>query len=249
MTIVFDNRRGLHITTKLAVSFDSHSYQEWKYLQAIKCIHYLTYIIKNLNRTKIIVECSGCSIRFSVHDHQEVHLRKSATGILVTVCRCWWQIHYAGHFFHYVGDIVNVKKGYRHLKIVINTNCLQHPSPTSMLPGNRTIIKNENDNKKVKNEFFVWFNFMIIPSPSSFFIEWISQSTEYFFWFQFIESLHFSNNYSFKNHKCRPCWPVLRKCLTRTHRDLNLGPSDPIANSDLSSNTISLFSTTLSLIV
>ena len=59
--------------------------------------------------------------------------------MMVTDLRCWWQNHYVGDFFRYVGDFLNVLNrsptswiGHQHLKLVTNTFGLQHPSPTSM---------------------------------------------------------------------------------------------------------------------
>ena len=59
--------------------------------------------------------------------------------MMVTDLRCWWQNHYVGDFFRYVGDFLNVLNrsplswiGHKHLKLVTNTFGLQHPSPTSM---------------------------------------------------------------------------------------------------------------------
>ena len=63
--------------------------------------------------------------------------------MMVTDFRCWWQNHYVGDFFRYVGDFLNLLNrsptsciGHQHLKLVTNTFGLQHPSPTSMLPPN-----------------------------------------------------------------------------------------------------------------
>ena len=65
--------------------------------------------------------------------------------MMVTVFRCWWQNHYVGDFFPYVGDFLNVLNwsptswiGHQNLKLVTNTFGLQHPSPTSMLPDSWT---------------------------------------------------------------------------------------------------------------
>ena len=58
--------------------------------------------------------------------------------MMVTGFRCWWQNHYVGDFFRYVGDFTNVNRsptfwiGHQHLKLVTNTFGLQHPSSTSM---------------------------------------------------------------------------------------------------------------------
>ena len=43
--------------------------------------------------------------------------------MIVTVLKCWRQNHYVGDFFNF---------GHQHLKLITNTICLQHPSPTSM---------------------------------------------------------------------------------------------------------------------
>ena len=58
---------------------------------------------------------------------------------MVTDLRCWWQNHFVGDFFRYIGDFLNVLNrsptswiGHQHLKLVTNTFGLQHPSPTSM---------------------------------------------------------------------------------------------------------------------
>ena len=72
-------------------------------------------------------------------------LTQLVTVMLVTSL-CWWiydgdwfQNHYVGDFFRYVGDFLNVLNrsstswiGHQHLKIVTNTFGRQHPSPTSM---------------------------------------------------------------------------------------------------------------------
>ena len=42
--------------------------------------------------------------------------------MMVTDLRCWWQNHYVGDFFRYVGDCFTVT----------NTFGLHHPSSTSM---------------------------------------------------------------------------------------------------------------------
>ena len=59
--------------------------------------------------------------------------------MMVTDLRCWWQNHYVGDFFRYVGDFLNVLNrsptswiGHQHLKLVTNTFGLQHPLPTSI---------------------------------------------------------------------------------------------------------------------
>ena len=53
--------------------------------------------------------------------------------ILVTDLRCWWQSHYVGHFFRYVGDFLNVLNrsptswiGHQHFKLVTNIDVTQH---------------------------------------------------------------------------------------------------------------------------
>ena len=59
------------------------------------------------------------------------------------VTNSWWQNHYVGAFFRYVGDFLNVLNrsptswiGHQHLKLVTNISVsnirLKHPSPTSM---------------------------------------------------------------------------------------------------------------------
>ena len=53
--------------------------------------------------------------------------------MMATDFRCWRQNHYADDFFRYVG--------HQHLKLVINTFGLQHPSPTSMYSLNFIIGK------------------------------------------------------------------------------------------------------------
>ena len=59
--------------------------------------------------------------------------------MMVTDLRCWWQNHYVGDFFRYVGVLNRSPSwwptfwiGHKQLKLVINTFGLQHPSPTSM---------------------------------------------------------------------------------------------------------------------
>ena len=59
--------------------------------------------------------------------------------MMVTDFICWWQNHYVGDFFRYVGEFLNVFNrsstswiGRQHLKLVTNTFGLQHPSPPSM---------------------------------------------------------------------------------------------------------------------
>ena len=48
--------------------------------------------------------------------------------MMLTDLRCWWQNHYVGDFFRYVGDFFNVLNlsptswiGHQHLKLVTNT--------------------------------------------------------------------------------------------------------------------------------
>ena len=59
---------------------------------------------------------------------------------MVTDLRCWWQNHYVGDFFRYVGQFLNVLNrssiswiGHQHLKLFVNTFGLKYPSPKSML--------------------------------------------------------------------------------------------------------------------
>ena len=56
--------------------------------------------------------------------------------MMVTDFICWWQNHYVGDFFRYVGDFLNdVNRSLTSnafLKLVTNIFGLQHPSPTSM---------------------------------------------------------------------------------------------------------------------
>ena len=49
---------------------------------------------------------------------------------MVTILRCWWSNHYVDDFCRYFCDVFNVNNDYQHLKVVTNTDCLQHPSPT-----------------------------------------------------------------------------------------------------------------------
>ena len=53
---------------------------------------------------------------------------------LMTDLRCWWQNHYVGDFFQCIKSVTNLHPNFLHLKLVTNTVCLQHPSPTSMSP-------------------------------------------------------------------------------------------------------------------
>ena len=41
--------------------------------------------------------------------------------MMVTDFRCWWQNHYVGDFFRYVGDFLYLLIGHQHLKLVTNT--------------------------------------------------------------------------------------------------------------------------------
>ena len=60
--------------------------------------------------------------------------------MMMTDLRCWWQNHYVGDFFRYVGDFAMYKIGPQHFKLVTNTFGLQHASPTSILPYNLYLI-------------------------------------------------------------------------------------------------------------
>ena len=59
--------------------------------------------------------------------------------MMLTNFSCWWQNHYVGDIFRYVGDFHNILNrsptswvGHQHLRLVTNTFGLQHPSPTTM---------------------------------------------------------------------------------------------------------------------
>ena len=65
--------------------------------------------------------------------------------------RCWWQNHYVGDFFCYVGDLFSALNrsptsqiGHQHPKVVTNTFRLLHPSPTSMWPKTDSTEVTEN---------------------------------------------------------------------------------------------------------
>ena len=85
----------------------------------------------------LVIECL-----ISLHWKKWTFWRNWKTFTLLVHFRwqwCWWQNHYVGDFFRYVGDFSNVSNrsptswiGHQHLKLVTNTFGLQHPSPTSM---------------------------------------------------------------------------------------------------------------------
>jgi len=54
----------------------------------------------------------------------------------LTDFRCWWRNHYVGDFSNVFNQSSTSWIGHEHLKLVINTFCLQHPSPTSISPQN-----------------------------------------------------------------------------------------------------------------
>ena len=80
--------------------------------------------------------------------------------MMVTDFRCWWQNHYVGDFFRYVGDFLSVlnrsptsRIGLEHLKLVTNMFGHQHPSPASS-PLNDSGFTRFNQFKYFRIDFF-----------------------------------------------------------------------------------------------
>ena len=94
--------------------------------------------------------------------------------MMVTDFRCWWQNHYVGDFFRYVGDFLNVLNrspiswiGHQHLELVNNTFGLQHPSPTSMSPASG---RKPSESFKIVPPCIIKYFYLLSFSVSSVFI-------------------------------------------------------------------------------